>query len=56
VDWKSGLKKRYLMGIVYLMPNKPAFTSAILAIVVAVFAGLASSLLLWRGASGRMIP
>ncbi len=45
-----------LLGIVFLMTNKPALTSAILAIVIAVFAGLSSSLFLWRGASGRMIP
>jgi hypothetical protein len=38
-----------LIGIVFLMTNKPAITSAILVIVMAVFAGLASSLFLWRG-------
>lgn len=45
-----------LLGIVFLMTNKPALTSAILAIVITVFAGLSSSLFLWRKASGRMIP
>jgi hypothetical protein len=45
-----------LVGIVYLMTNKPALNGAILAIVIAVLAGLASSLPLWRGRGGRMIP
>jgi hypothetical protein len=45
-----------LIGIVYLMTNKPAFTGAILAILIAVITGLVSGLPLWRSGSGRMIP
>jgi hypothetical protein len=43
-----------LLGIVFLMTNKPSFSGAILTIAIALLTGLASGIPLWWGASGRM--
>jgi hypothetical protein len=43
-----------LLGIVFLMTNKPTLPGAIVTIVIALFAGLVLSLPLWRKGGGRM--
>lgn len=43
-----------LIGIVFLMTNKPALIGAIMTVVMAVVIGLASGLPWWRKENGRM--
>jgi uncharacterized membrane protein len=43
-----------LLGIVFLMTNKPSLSGAILTIAIALVAGLASGIPLWWGWIGRM--
>jgi hypothetical protein len=43
-----------LLGIVFLMTNKPALPTAIVTTVIALFTGLVLSLPLWRKGGGRM--
>jgi hypothetical protein len=43
-----------LLGIVFLMTNKPSLTGAIITIVIALVTGLSSGLILWWGGNGRM--
>jgi hypothetical protein len=42
-----------LVGIVFLMTNKPALDGALIAIVVSVVFGVAASLPLWRAQPGK---
>ncbi len=44
-----------VLGIVFLMTNKPSLGAAILAIIVFLMLGLASSLPLWRAAHARRV-
>jgi hypothetical protein len=43
-----------LLGIVFLMTNKPAWAGAVITIVIALLTGLVSSAPLWWRGSGRM--
>jgi len=43
-----------LLGIVFLMTNKPSLTGSIITIVIALVTGLVSGVPLWWGGSDRM--
>lgn len=43
-----------LLGIVFLMTNKPPLVGAVVTIVIAMVIGLVSGVLLWSGGNGRM--
>jgi hypothetical protein len=51
---ETWIDKGCLIGIVFLMTNKPSFIGAIITVLMAVVIGLASGLPWWRKEDGRM--